>query len=143
MYNKDLNTLNALIDSSISEAYNNINNNLLSDTRFFLNHMEIIKHQRDILENLYSYVSQLSSTPPQAHIISAFIHKIGYSDFDIETGNLLLDEDVYKRQLHKIHIYFDLQLVFHYNAFPFYQHENHIPYLYFLMLHQIQLIHDL
>ena len=92
MYNKDLNTLNALIDSSISEAYNNINNNLLSDTRFFLNHMEIIKHQRDILENLYSYVSQLSSTPPQAHIISAFIHKIGYSDFDIETGNLLLDE---------------------------------------------------
>ena len=52
MYNKDLNTLNALIDSSISEAYNNINNNLLSDTRFFLNHMEIIKHQRDILENL-------------------------------------------------------------------------------------------
>ena len=50
MYNKDLNTLNALIDSSISEAYNNINNNLLSDTRFFLNH------------------------------------------FDIETGNLLLDE---------------------------------------------------
>ena len=73
MYNKDLNTLNALIDSSISEAYNNINNNLLSDTRFFLNHMEIIKHQRDILENLYSYVSQLSSTPPQAHIISAFI----------------------------------------------------------------------
>ena len=27
MYNKDLNTLNALIDSSISEAYNNINNN--------------------------------------------------------------------------------------------------------------------
>ena len=92
MYNKDLNTLNALIDSSISEAYNNINNNLLSDTRFFLNHMEIIKHQRDILENLYSYVSQLSSTTPQAHIISAFIHKIGYSDFDIETGNLLLDE---------------------------------------------------
>ena len=59
MYNNDLNTLNALIDSSISEAYNNINNNLLSDTRFFLNHMEIIKHQRDILENLYSYVSQL------------------------------------------------------------------------------------
>ena len=80
MYNNDLNTLNALIDSSISEAYNNINNNLLSDTRFFLDHMEIIKHTRDILENLYSYVSQLSSTPPQAHIISAFIHKIGYSD---------------------------------------------------------------
>ena len=92
VYNQNLSTLNKLIDNSISEAYSNINNSLLSDTRFFLDHMEIIKHQRDILRNLYYYVSQLSSTPPQAHIISAFIHKIGYSDFDIETGNLLLDE---------------------------------------------------
>ena len=31
MYNKDLNTLNALIDSSISEAYNNINNNSINN----------------------------------------------------------------------------------------------------------------
>lgn len=92
MYNQNLNTLNELIDNSISEAYSNINNSLLSDTRFYLDHMEIIKHQRDILGNLYSYVSQLSSTPPQAHIISAFIRKIGYSPFDIETVSLLLDE---------------------------------------------------
>lgn len=92
MYNQDLNTLNRLIDNSISEAYNNINNNLLSDTRFFLDHMEIIKNQRDILENLYSYASQLNSTPPQAHIISAFIHKIGHSAFELETVHLLLEE---------------------------------------------------
>lgn len=91
-YNKDLHTLNSLIDSSISEAYANINNSLLSDTRFFLDHMEIIKSQRDILENLYSHVSQLSCTPPQAHIISAFIHKIGHTAFESETGNLLLEE---------------------------------------------------
>jgi uncharacterized membrane protein YgaE (UPF0421/DUF939 family) len=92
IYNQNLNTLNKLIDNSISEAYSNINNSLLSDTRFFLDHMEIIKHQRDILGNLYYYVSQLSSTPPQAHIISAFIHKIGHSPFDIETVSSLLDE---------------------------------------------------
>lgn len=54
--------------------------------------MDIIKSQRDILENLYSYVSQLNSTPPQAHILSAFIHKIGYTEFEAETGNLLLEE---------------------------------------------------
>lgn len=92
MYSQNLHTLNTLIDNSISEAYNNINNNLLSDTKFFLEHMEIIKSQRYILENLYSYVSQLHSTPPQGHIISAFIHKIGYSNFDIDTVNSLLDE---------------------------------------------------
>lgn len=91
-YNKDLHTLNSLIDSSISEAYDNINNSLLSDTRFFLDHMEIIKSQRDILENLYSHVSQLSCTPPQAYTISAFIHKIGHTAFEAETGNLLLEE---------------------------------------------------
>lgn len=91
-YSRDLYTLNSLIDSSISETYDNINNTLLSDTRFFLEHMDIIKSQRDILENLYSYVSQLNSTPPQAHILSAFIHKIGYTEFEAETGNLLLEE---------------------------------------------------
>lgn len=92
IYNQNLSTLNKLIDNNISEAYANINNSLLSDTRFFLDHMEIIKHQRDILGNLYYYVSQLNSTPPQAHIISAFIHKIGHSSFDIETVNSLFDE---------------------------------------------------
>lgn len=91
-YNKDLHTLNLLIDSSISEAYDNINNSLLSDTRFFLDHMNIIKSQRDILENLYSHVSQLSCAPPQAHILSAFIHKIGYTEFEAEAVNLLLEE---------------------------------------------------
>ena len=91
-YNKDLNTLNTLINNSISAAYENMNNHLLSDTKFFLDHMEIIKSQRDILENLYSYVSQLNTTPPQAHIISAFIHKIGYTSFEKESVNLLLNE---------------------------------------------------
>lgn len=91
-YTFDLNTLNELINSSISDAYDNINNSLLSDTKFFLDHMDIIKSQRDILENLYTHVSQLSCAPPQAHILSAFIHKIGHASFESETVNQLLDE---------------------------------------------------
>ena len=91
-YSKDLNTLNKLIDNSISEAYDNMNNNLLSDTKFFLDHMEIIKSQRNILENLYNYVSQLSSSTTQGHIVSAFIHKIGYTSFNSMTVEYLLDE---------------------------------------------------
>ena len=91
-YNKDLDTLNKLINNSTSAAYENMNNNLLSDTMFFLDHMEIIKSQRGILENLYSYVSKLNSTPLQGHIISAFIHKIGHAPFEAETVNSLLDE---------------------------------------------------
>ena len=88
----DLDYLNKLIKNGISDAYDNMNNNLLSDTKFFLDHMDIIKSQSLILENLYSYVSQLSDIPLQGHIVSAFIHKIGYSSFEIETVNNLLDE---------------------------------------------------
>ncbi len=88
----DLDYLNKLIKNGISDAYDNMNNNLLSDTKFFLEHMEIIKSQSLILENLYSYVSQLSDIPLQGLIVSAFIHKIGYSSFEIETVNSLLDE---------------------------------------------------
>lgn len=91
-YTNDFDILNSLIDSSISEAYDNINNNLLSDTRFFLDHMEIIKSQRDILKNLYNHVSQLNCIPTQAHILSAFIHKIGHTPFEAKTGDLLLEE---------------------------------------------------
>ena len=69
-----------------------MNNNLLSDTKFFLDHMEIIKSQRNILENLYNYVSQLSSSTTQGHIVSAFIHKIGYTSFNSMTVEYLLDE---------------------------------------------------
>ncbi|MGL5694941.1 MAG: aromatic acid exporter family protein [Peptostreptococcaceae bacterium] len=91
-YSNDLNTLNKLISNSVSVAYENINNNLLTDTKFLLDHMEIIKSQRDILEDLYDYVSQLDSVPLQAHMISAFIHKIGHSSFELDTVNALLDE---------------------------------------------------
>ena len=92
MYNKDLNTLNALIDSSISEAYNNINNNLLSDTRFFLDHMEIIKSQRNILNTLYDLVSQLNYLPAQGQIVSNFINKVGNTSFEVNTVNDLLND---------------------------------------------------
>ena len=90
--NDDLSYLNILIRKGISDAYDNMNNNLLSDTKFFLDHMEIIKSQSLILENLYTYVSQLSDIPLQGYIISAFIHKIGHSSFEIETVNSLLNE---------------------------------------------------
>ncbi|MEG0051377.1 MAG: aromatic acid exporter family protein [Terrisporobacter sp.] len=87
-----LDTLNTLIDNSTSHAYENINNNLLSDTKFFLEHMEIIKNQRDILYNLYELTSELSYVPKQAYVISNFINKIGNTSFNAETGSSLLSE---------------------------------------------------
>ena len=64
-FQDNLDELNKLIKNSTKDAYENINNNLLSDTKYFLEHMEIIKSQRDILNNLYTLVSQLNYVPSQ------------------------------------------------------------------------------
>ncbi|MFR5133021.1 MAG: hypothetical protein ACLTDP_10805 [Terrisporobacter sp.] len=42
----NISILSNLIDSSTKAAYFNINNNLLSDTKYFLDHMEIIKKSK-------------------------------------------------------------------------------------------------
>lgn len=91
-YNKDLNDLNSMINSNITYAYESINNNLLSDTRFLLDHIESIKKQRDILETLYSYVYKLKATPFQGYIISDFIFKIANTSLDFENVNTLLKD---------------------------------------------------
>ncbi|MGL5346871.1 MAG: aromatic acid exporter family protein [Peptostreptococcaceae bacterium] len=91
-YEKDLNKLNSLIDKSTMYIYENINNNLLSDTKFFLDYIENIKKQRDMIKILYSYVYKLSFTPSQGYIISDFIYKIANSSLDFNTINDLISE---------------------------------------------------
>lgn len=97
-FQHNLDELNKLINNSTKDAYENINNNLLSDTQYFLEHMEIIKSQRDVLSNLYDLVSQLSYVPYQGYIIAIFINKVGNTSFESNTvTNLLNDLDmIYK-----------------------------------------------
>ena len=93
-FQDNLDELNKLIKNSTKDAYENINNNLLSDTKYFLEHMEIIKSQRDILNNLYTLVSQLNYVPSQGYIMSEFINKVGNTSFEADTvTNLLSDLD--------------------------------------------------
>lgn len=91
-YEGDMTTLNNLISKSVHVAYENINNTLLSDTQFLLEHMEIIKSQRDILTSLYKLVFKLNYVPEQAYVISEFINKIGHASYRVDTiTNLLLE----------------------------------------------------
>lgn len=93
-FQDNLGKLNTLIKNSTEAAYENINNNLVSDTKYFLEHMEIIKNQRDILNNLYALVSQLNYVPPQGYIVSDFINKVGNAPFEADdVANLLIDLD--------------------------------------------------
>ena len=91
-FQDNLDELNKLIKNSTKDAYENINNNLLSDTKYFLEHMEIIKSQRDILNNLYTLVSQLNYVPSQGYIVSEFINKVGNTSFEAKTVTNLLSE---------------------------------------------------
>lgn len=84
-----LTNLNDLISKSMNVAYENINNNLLSDTQFLLEHLQIMKGQRDILTNLYKLVLKLNSVPEQAYVISEFINKIGHASYRVDTINNL------------------------------------------------------
>ena len=97
-YEEHLDRLNILINKSTKAAYENLNNNLLSDTRFFLEHIEIIKSQKDILATLYNLALQLNYVPYQGYIIAEFINKIGNTSFETNTVNLLLEdlEDIFK-----------------------------------------------
>lgn len=97
-YEEHLDRLNILINKSTKAAYENLNNNLSSDTRFFLEHMEIIKNQKDILSTLYDLALQLNYVPYQGYIIAEFINKIGNTSFETNTVNLLLEdlEDIFK-----------------------------------------------
>ena len=88
----NISILSNLIDSSTMAAYFNINNNLLSDTKYFLDHMEIIKSQRNILNTLYDLVSQLNYLPAQGQIVSNFINKVGNTSFEVNTVNDLLND---------------------------------------------------
>ena len=90
-FQHNLDVLNKLINSSTKYAYENINNNLLSDTEYFLEHMEIVKSQRDILNNLYELVSQLNYVPYQGYIIAEFIDEVGNTSFDANNVENLLN----------------------------------------------------
>ena len=91
-FQHNLDKLNKLINNSTKAAYENINNNLINDTKYFLEHMEIIKNQRDILSNLYELVSQLDYVPYQGYIIAEFIHRVGNTAFDAHTVSSLLND---------------------------------------------------
>ena len=91
-FQDNLDKLNKLINNSTKAAYENINNNLLSDTKYFLEHMEIIKSQRDILNNLYELVYQLDYVPYQGYIIAEFLNRVGNTAFNSNKVSTLLDD---------------------------------------------------
>lgn len=68
--------LDVHIQEALSRAFENINNTLLSDTRYYLHYMQMRKSQQDELKRIYSHIKSLDSVPEQAFIIANFMEQV-------------------------------------------------------------------
>ncbi|WP_455714615.1 aromatic acid exporter family protein [Anaerosporobacter sp.] len=69
-------TLERDVDAAIAKAYENVNNNLISDTKYYLEYMEMRKRQCVVLKRLYMSVDLLKHTYRQHYIIAEFMKEM-------------------------------------------------------------------
>lgn len=69
-------TLEKRVDSAIAKAYENVNNNLISDTKYYLEYMEMRKRQCIILKRLYEQVDSLKHSYRQHEIIAEYLREM-------------------------------------------------------------------
>lgn len=64
------------LNEALSRAYENMNNTLLSDTRYYIQYMQMRKNQNTILNRIYSHIASIDTVPEQAYKIAEFIQHI-------------------------------------------------------------------
>jgi len=71
------------LDRSIAfghnEAYKNMNNTFFQESEYFIEYMEMRKHQCHILKEVYRKILSLEYVPEQAYHVSGYIEKIANS----------------------------------------------------------------
>jgi uncharacterized membrane protein YgaE (UPF0421/DUF939 family) len=80
------------IDESLARAYQNMNNTLLSDTKYYIDYIKMRKTQSEILRIIYSHIILLNNVPKQSHVISDYIQYISESFHEYNNANDLLSE---------------------------------------------------
>lgn len=91
------------LEEAGKRAYDNMNNNLIADTRYYLQYIEMRKSQVLQLEALYQILSYLTYVPSQARELSEFIEEIKNSFHEYNNAQGLLAraheiEEMYKQQ---------------------------------------------
>lgn len=80
------------IKEALSRAYENMNNTLLTDTRYYIQYFEMRKLQCSILKRIKEQLCMLTSVPKQSIPISNFINRIADSFHEYNNGEALLIE---------------------------------------------------
>ncbi|MFV0343113.1 MAG: aromatic acid exporter family protein [Anaerocolumna sp.] len=88
----DLMDLNELLEAGLSSAYENMNNTLMTDTRYYIQYFTMRKSQYEILNHMRDRISRLSLIPKQAEPVSAFVQKISCQLHEYNNARGLLKE---------------------------------------------------
>lgn len=78
--------------AAMRRAYENVNNNLLSDTRYYIQYIEMRNSQFIKLKQIYSNICLLTSLPIQANIIADFMMEIVDSFHEYNNAISLIEE---------------------------------------------------
>jgi uncharacterized membrane protein YgaE (UPF0421/DUF939 family) len=89
-----LQALKEHIDIGLEHAYTNMNNALFSETRYYIEYMEMRRQQYKILANAFEKTAGLTMVTPQAHEVASFIMEIVNTLAETENAkSLLASED--------------------------------------------------
>lgn len=80
------------LEKALSRAYKNMNNTLLSDTRYYIGYMEVRKNQCAILKDIYAQIALLNAVPAQAYLISDLLKDMSSSFHEYNNAKDLLEE---------------------------------------------------
>ncbi|MGN6712782.1 aromatic acid exporter family protein [Anaerocolumna jejuensis] len=83
--------LEAHLNEALSRAYENMNNTLLSDTRYYIQYMQMRKSQGTILKRICTHIASITTVPRQAHKISDFIAHITRTFHEYNNALTLLE----------------------------------------------------
>lgn len=92
LLDKDFQELDSHLKAAIAHAYNNMNNTLLSDARYYIQYFNMRRSQAGILSHIRDQIRILSSVPKQADSIIQFVNKIREQFHEYNNAERLLKE---------------------------------------------------
>lgn len=88
----DFDRLEKKLDHALARAYENMQNTLLSDTKYYIQYIDMRKNQCHVLERVYIDLYRLNSVWRQTYIMSQFIEDIGASFHEYNNTIMLLEK---------------------------------------------------
>ncbi len=89
---KDLKDLDSHLKDALSRAYDNMNNTLLSDTRYYIQYITMRRNQFTILIHIKEQLCRLTKVPRQAEPIAGFLNTVREQFHEYNNAERLLEE---------------------------------------------------